>query len=127
MVKIENGTAVRTKQDSADATYAPMINKEMALIDFTKTAHEIHNLARGFYSWPTAYFMFGDKRLKVYKTEVVSGSGEPSTVIKSDGELVIACGNNTAIKLLEIQLEGSKRMETKQWLMGKKIELGTKF
>ncbi len=127
LVKIENGTAVYIKQNESEATHAPMINKEMALIDFTKNANEIHNLVRGFYSWPTAYFMFGDKRLKVYKTEIVTGSGEPSTIIKSDGELVIACGDNTAIKLLEIQLEGSKRMETKQWLMGKKIEVGTKL
>ena len=71
--------------------------------------------------------MLGDKRLKVYKTEVVKANGEPSCVIKSDGELIIACGANTAIKLIEIQLEGSKRMETKQWLMGNKIEVGTKL
>ena len=125
--KIEKGTAVYTKQNEAEATHAPMISKDMAFIDFTKTANEIHNLVRGFYSWPTAYFMFGDKRLKVYKTEVVNGKGQPSTVIKSDGELIIACGNDTAIKLLEIQLEGSKRMEAKQWLMGKKIDVGTKL
>ncbi len=125
--KIENGTAVFTKQEESEATYAPMIKKEMARIDFSKTANEIHNLVRGFYSWPTAYFMLGDKRLKVYKTEVVKGQGEPSCVIKSDGELVIACGGNTAIRLLEIQLEGSKRMDIKQWLMGKKIEVGTKL
>ena len=127
LVKIQNGTAVYTKQNEDEATHAPMISKEMALIDFTKSANEIHNLVRGFYSWPTAYFMFGDKRLKVYKTEVVKGQGQPSTIIKSDGELIVACGNNTAIKLLEIQLEGSKRMDAKQWLMGKKIEVGTKM
>lgn len=126
--KIENGTAVYTQQNESEATYAPMINKEMAQIDFSKTAQNIHNLVRGFYSWPTAYFMFGDKRLKVYKTEIAGETtAAPSTVIKSEGELVIACGNNTSIKLLEIQLEGSKRMYTKQWLMGKKIEIGTKL
>lgn len=126
--KIENGTAVYTKQEESKATYAPMIKKEMAQIDFTKTAHDIHNLVRGFYSWPTAYFMFGDKRLKVYRTEIAGETtAVPATVIKSDGELVIACGNNTSVKLMEIQLEGSKRMDIKQWLMGKKIEIGTKL
>lgn len=126
--ELENGTCVRKRQNEEEATYTPMIKKEMALIDFTKTATEVHNLVRGFYSWPTAYFMLGDKRLKVYKTEI---SGEtdlsPSTVIKSDGELVIACGNGTSVKLMDVQLEGSKRMDVKQWLMGKKIETGTKL
>ncbi|MBE6805741.1 MAG: methionyl-tRNA formyltransferase [Ruminococcaceae bacterium] len=126
--KIENGTATFTKQNENEATYAPMIKKEMAYIDFSKTASDIHNLVRGFYSWPTAYFMFGDRRLKVYKTEIGgSTNAAPATVIKSDGELVIACGDNTSVKLLDIQLEGSKRMDVKQWLMGKKIETGIKI
>ncbi len=126
LVKIENGTAVRTKQNDFDASYAPIIKKEMAQIDFNKSATEIHNLVRGFYSWPTAFFMLDGKRLKVFRTEL-SGNTEqkPSTVIKSNGELVIACGNNTSIKLLEVQIEGSKRMNATQFLQGKKIETGT--
>ena len=124
--KIENGTAVRTKQDNAAATYAPIIKKEMALIDFIKSAIDIHNLVRGFYSWPTAYFMFEGKRLKVFETELAGNTDKaPGTVIKSDTEFIIACGNFTAIKLKEIQLEGSKRMKTREWLMGKKISEGT--
>ena len=126
LIKIENGTAKRIVQDETKATYAPMIKKEMALIDFNKTATDIHNMVRGFYSWPTAYFMLGDKRLKIFKTEIFGETKEnPSTVIKSDGELIIACGNNTSIKILEVQLEGSKRMSTEQLLMGKKITVGT--
>ncbi len=126
--KIEKGMVVPIKQDNNLATYAPIIKKEMAFIDFTKPATEIHNLVRGFYSWPTAYFMLADKRLKVYKTEVaLNCDAAPSTVIKSDGELIIACGQNTSIKLLEVQLEGSKRMDVNQWLLGKKIEVGTKL
>ncbi len=126
LTKIENGTATFTKQDEREATYAPIIKKEMALIDFNKSAADIHNLVRGFYSWPTAYFMLGDKRLKVYKTDICGDTKEtPATVIKSDNELIIACGNNTSVKLLEVQLEGSKRMSAEQLLMGKKIAVGT--
>ena len=99
----------------------------MALIDFGRSAADIHNLVRGLYGWPTAYFMLDGKRVKVYKTEVLEVSGEPSTVIKSDNELIIACGNNSAVKIKELQPEGSKRMEAKQWLLGKKIVLGTKI
>ena len=125
--KLEKGGITPKKQNENDATYAPIITKEMALIDFNKSADEVHNLVRGLYGWPTAYFMLEGKRVKVYKTEVLKAEGEPSTVIKSDNELIIACGNNSAVKVKELQPEGSKRMEAKQWLLGKKIAQGTKI
>ncbi len=126
--KIENGTAVYTKQNDSEATYAPIIKKEMAKIDFNKEAREIHNAVRGFYSWPTAYFYLFGKRVKVYKTRVTDKtSASPSTVIESDKKLIIACGNNTAIELLEIQNEGSKRMPASSFLAGNKIPVGFKI
>lgn len=122
--KLAKGEITPVKQNEAEATYAPIIKKEMAQIDFNKTASEIHNLVRGLYGWPTAYFMLEGKRVKVFKTEVLTVTDKaPSTVIKSDNELVVACGDNTAIKFIELQPEGSKRMEAKQWLLGKKIEI----
>ena len=127
VAKLEKGEITPKKQNEEDATYAPIITKEMALIDFGRSAADIHNLVRGLYGWPTAYFMLDGKRVKVYKTEVLEVSGEPSTVIKSDNELIIACGNNSAVKIKELQPEGSKRMEAKQWLLGKKIATGTKI
>lgn len=125
--KLSKGEITPKKQNEEDATYAPIITKEMALIDFGRSAVDIHNLVRGLYGWPTAYFMLDGKRVKVYKTEVLEVSGEPSTIIKSDNELIIACGNNSAVKIKELQPEGSKRMEAKQWLLGKKIATGTKI
>ncbi len=123
--KIENGTAVYTKQDDNSSSYAPIIKKEMALIDFNKTANEIHNAVRGFYSWPTAYFYLNGKRIKVYKTKVLEGvSATPSSVIENDKRFIVACGENTAIELLEIQGEGSKRMTAQSFLMGNKIPVG---
>ncbi len=121
---IEKGTAVFTPQNEAEASHAPMIKKEMGEIDFTKKAQEIHNLVRGFYSWPAAYTFIGGKRLKVYKTEVVTLSGKAGTVLKSDKELIVACGEN-AVRLCDIQLEGGKRVSDTQFLLGKKIEVGT--
>lgn len=127
VAKLEKGEITPKKQKEEDATYAPIITKEMALIDFGRSAADIHNLVRGLYGWPTAYFMLDGKRVKVYKTEVLEVGGEPSTIIKSDNELIIACGNNSAVKIKELQPEGSKRMEAKQWLLGKKIATGTKI
>lgn len=67
--------------------------------------------------------MLEGKRLKIFKTEIKNGfSKDAGTVISADNELVVACRNNTAISLLEVQLEGSKRMEIKQFLSGRTIK-----
>ena len=124
LIKIENSTVKRIPQNEAEATYAPMIKKEMGEIDFTKTAQEIHNLVRGFYSWPAAYTFIGGKRIKVYKTEVVKGNAEPRTVLDNNKKLIIACGLD-AIRLLEIQAEGGKRVTDTQYLLGNRVELGS--
>ena len=124
--KINKGTATRTPQNEQQATYAPMIKKEMGKIDFNKSANEVHNLVRGFYSWPAAYTFLGEKRLKVYKTELCELSGDAGTVIKSDNALIVACKVGS-VRLIEIQLEGSKRTTDTEFLRGNKIEIGYKF
>lgn len=126
LVNIENGTAERTPQNEKEASYAPMIKKEMGELDFNKTAKEIHNLVRGFYSWPCAYTFLNGKRLKVYKTEKVNAKGEAGRVIENEKRLVIATKEG-AIRLTEVQLEGGKRVTDTQFLLGNKIELGTKL
>lgn len=126
LVKLENGTAIRIKQKEELATYAPMIKKEMGKIDFSKTAAEVHNLVRGFYSWPAAYTFLGEKRLKVYKTEVCDLSGQAGSVIENTNALVVACADKS-VRLLEIQLEGGKRTTDTEFLRGNKIDIGTKF
>lgn len=126
LISIENGTAKRTPQNEKDASYAPMIKKEMGELDFNKTAKEIHNLVRGFYSWPCAYTFLGSKRLKVYKTEKIDASGEAGRVIENEKRLVVATKEG-AIRLTEVQLEGGKRVTDTQFLLGNKIELGTKL
>lgn len=126
LFSIENGTAKRVPQKEAEASYAPMIKKEMGELDFTKTASEIHNLVRGFYSWPCAYTFLGGKRLKVYKTQKVNATGEAGTVIENEKRLVVAAKEG-AIRLSELQLEGGKRVTDTQFLLGNKIEKGTKL
>ncbi|MBQ5911049.1 MAG: methionyl-tRNA formyltransferase [Clostridia bacterium] len=122
---LEKGTIVPEKQDDSLANYAPIINKEMGFLKFDKTAEEICNLVRGFNPWPNAYFLLDGKRIKVFSAKVAGKtSSTPSTVISSDGELVIACGGGTAISLLEIQAEGSKRMSAKDYLIGHSISCG---
>ncbi len=123
--KLEKGLIIPQKQ-AGEPSYAHIIKKEMAQIDFSKTAEEVHNCVRGFYSWPCAYFFLNGKRIKVIKTLLGDTTDKKSgTVIGNNDELIIACGNNTSIRILELQPEGSKRMTAKQMLCGKPIELDT--
>lgn len=122
--KLPKGEITPVPQNNDEATYAPIIKKEMALIDFNKDAKTINNMVRGYNSWPVAYFMLEGKRLKVFSASVYGETErKPGEIIKADKEFIIACGNNTAIKLLEVQLEGSKRMSAEAMLQGKRIEV----
>ena len=123
---LEKGNITPQKQDEKNATYAPIIKKEMAKLDFKKTAADIHNAVRGYYSWPCAFFMLNGKRIKVLSAKIGDKTNKNAgTVIANGEELVIACGNNTSIRLLSVQPEGSKPMTSKQMLCGNKIPLGT--
>lgn len=116
---LEDGKITPVKQNDRLANYAPIITKEMGLIDFSKSATDIHNLVRGFYPWPSAYFFIDGKRIKILKTEIADGSNKDfGTVIDSTNDFIIACGNNTSIKLITIQPEGSKRMSASDYLKG---------
>ena len=124
---LENGNITPQKQDEEKASYAPIIKKEMALLDFeNKTAEEIHNAVRGYYSWPCAYFLLEGKRVKIIKAAAASNTdARAGTVIKSTDSLVIACKGGTAVELVTVQPEGSKPMTAKQMLCGRPIATGT--
>lgn len=123
--KLEKGEITPKKQEG-EATYAPIIKKEMALLDFKKPAKVLFNAVRGYYSWPCAYFFMDGKRMKVIKA-AVGGKTEKAagTVVGNNGVLSIACGDGFALDILVLQAEGSKVMEAKQYLCGKQIPLGT--
>lgn len=127
LADLEKGNITPIKQNEENASYAPIIKKEMAQLDFKNmTATEIHNAVRGYYSWPCAYFFLENKRVKVIKAAVADNTNAKSgTVIKSDDSLVIACKDGTAVELVTVQPEGSKPMTAKQMLCGRPIATGT--
>lgn len=125
VARIAEGNAPRTPQDDALSCYAPMLTKELAKIDFKKSAREVHNLIRGMNPWPIAHTVMDGKLLKVYRAVLASGSGVPGTVLE-DKKLVVACGEG-AVELLEIQTEGSKRMLAVDYLRGHPVARGTKL
>lgn len=115
---IESDDYVLNEQDSSLATPAPKITKEIAKIDWNKSANEIHNLIRGLSPVPGAFFEFGGKQLKVYKSEIVERNDLISFEIKqTKTELIIGCGKNS-LKILELQQEGKKRMAVEEFLRG---------
>ena len=123
---ILNGSVNPIKQNENEATYAPIIKKEMAQIDFSLSAEKIVDAIRGYNSWPCAYFTLLGKRIKVYKAESLSTSGEAGVVLDSKNRLIIGCGEGS-VSLIEVQPEGSKRMNISDMLRGRPVEVGTKI
>lgn len=115
-------------QDDAQSCYAHMLDKQMAVIDWSKSAYEIDCLIRGLNPWPIALTTLSGERLKVFAAEKAAGNGEPGTVLEADPKkgLTVACGEG-ALKLIEIQLVGGKRMKANDFLRGHAIEVGTKL
>ena len=122
---IKSGTVTRTVQDHSKATYAPMLDKTMCPIDFTKTALQIHNHVRGMNPWPVATMELQGKRFKVYETRPLEETthAQPGTVLGlSKTGLKIACGEGV-IEIRTLQAEGGKRMAAPDYFRGHPLEL----
>ena len=125
--QIANGTATRTPQNHEEATHVSMISKEFGIIDWNKSAVEIERLIRGLNPWPSAYTKLGDKTFKIWKASVIeeNSNEKPGCVSKitKDG-LEVQTGEGV-LSLLEVQLEGKKRMDAGSFLRGYQVEVGT--
>ena len=110
-------------QDPAKITFAPMLDKTMCPIDFSKTACQVHNQVRGLHPWPVATMELQGKKFKVHETRVVEGSGEPGQILGlTKTGLVIACGKG-AVEIRSLQAEGGKRMSAPDYFRGHPLEL----
>ncbi|MBU5469585.1 methionyl-tRNA formyltransferase [Falcatimonas sp. MSJ-15] len=124
---IEDGTAIYTKQDDSQMTYAKKLTKELGHIDFSMDAKQIERLIRGLNPWPSAYTSFEGKTLKIWAAKV---SDEQYDAL--DGTIVEVSKNDFTVKtaqgsliIKEVQLEGKKRMDAGSFLRGTKVETGT--
>ena len=136
---VESGKATFTPQDESKVTHCSMINKGDGLVDFSKSAKEIDCFVRGMTPWPSAYTHIGEKTLKIFDVEKVELSDLEKSNVQFEnakfGEVVLADKNHGLIvkvadgfiRLHVIQLEGSKRMDDTQFLLGRKIDVGTVF
>lgn len=120
--KLENKEITPVKQNDQESSYAPMLSKELSLIDFKESAKKVHNLIRGLSSWPCANTFYEGKRLKIYRSEIVDLSGKPGEIL-DDKRFIIACGDK-AIRAIVVQYEGSKKMSSEDFLRGKSLKKG---
>ena len=122
--ELEKGSITPTKQGESPTAYAKMLTKAMGLIDFTRSAKELDCFVRGMDPWPSAYTLLAGKTLKLWKVRAVEKSGKAGSVIDIDKEsFTIACGEG-AIEVLEVQLEGKKRMSAGDFLKGSTLNIG---
>ena len=123
---LEAGTIRPRPQDHSQATLAPILKKEDGQIDFNRTATEIYNRLRGFQPWPGAHTKFRGKNLQIWKA-IPADVSLPSAELKIQGNrLLLGCAQNTSLEVIELQLEGKKRMPAQAFLQGYRPNVGEK-
>ncbi|HYM79204.1 MAG TPA: methionyl-tRNA formyltransferase [Candidatus Dormibacteraeota bacterium] len=115
---LQSGTIHPRKQDNRDATLAPILKKEDGLVDFSRTATEICNRLRGFQPWPGAHTKFRGKNLQILNAHPTHEGVPPSELRVFGDRLLLGCGQNTSVELLELQLEGKKRSTAQSFING---------
>ena len=109
-------------QCAEDVTYAPMLDKSMCPIDWTKTAQQVHDKVRGLHPWPVATMELKGQKFKVHATRIVEGTGEPGQILGlTKTGLKIACGEG-AVEVLQLQAEGGKRMAAPDYFRGHPLD-----
>ena len=118
-------------QHDRDATFAPILKKEDGLIDWSQSAFAIERRVRGFQPWPNAYTSFNSKGLTIWDAEPVatsSANAASGEVIIAHGiELVVSCGDQTALCLLDVQPEARKRLPARDFINGMRVKVGDRF
>ena len=123
--RMSQGPVEHTPQDSTKVSYAPMLDKSMCPIDWTKTAQQVHNHVRGLHPWPVATTEIQGNRFKIHATAIVEGKENvaPGTILGlTKTGLQIACGEG-AVEIRVLQAEGGKRMAAPDYFRGHPLEL----
>ena len=123
--RLHDGTAVRTPQDHSAYTYAPMLDRSLSPLDFSKSARQLHDQVRGLIPWPCASMTLDGKNVKVYRSAVGGETALAAGKIAEAGKqgLAIACGDGRLLCILELQAEGGKRMAAADYLRGHPVQV----
>jgi methionyl-tRNA formyltransferase len=124
---LRSGAIQARPQDDAAASLAPILKREDGLIDFRRSAVEICNRLRGFQPWPGAYTRLRGKGLQVWSAQS-SARSAPLAAMNLEGDRLFAgCGDETSLELIEVQLEGKKRMAARDFIHGYRIRTGERL
>lgn len=124
---LEKGELIPEKQGESPTDYARMLTKSMGIIDFNNTAAKLDCFIRGMNPWPSAYTVLNGKTLKIWAAKPIEMKGEAGMVLEvRKDSFVVACGEG-ALEILEVQLEGKKRMSAGEFLKGTKLAAGQRF
>jgi methionyl-tRNA formyltransferase len=124
---LQAGVIVPRKQDDSQATLAPILKKEDGMIDFSRSASQTINRLRGFQPWPGAYTKFRGKNLQVWQATALERVAAPAELLVAGNRLLVGCGANSALELLELQLEGKKRTSAADFVRGYRIMAGERL
>jgi methionyl-tRNA formyltransferase len=117
-------------QHDRDATFAPILDKDDGILHWDQNAFVLERYVRGLQPWPNAFTDFRSRRLIVWSAEpaTLDNDSAPGTIVSARGdELVVMCGEQTALKLIEVQPEGTRRMAVRDFLNGAQLQAGEKF
>jgi methionyl-tRNA formyltransferase len=130
---LENGQVQATPQNDSQATLAPILQKEDGRMDFARTADDLFNRLRGFQPWPGAFTLFKNKTLQIHRAQPAHEVNVPPGQIAVEGALFfVGCGKGenedgdtaTALELIEVQLEGKRRMNAGEFINGYRPKSG---
>jgi len=126
LARLQSGTLCPEPQDDTQATFAPRIKKEMAQIDWSKSAREIHNLIRAFNPWPLAFSDFNNQRVQILGSQPepgATGRSAPGTFlgVTKDG-LRVQCGNGTTLELLQLQPASKRAVSGREFAIGARLK-----
>jgi methionyl-tRNA formyltransferase len=129
---LDSGQVRPTPQDHSQTTLAPILKKEDGRMDFARSAKDLFNRLRGFQPWPGAFTIFKGKTLQVHGAQPVQRAGAltPGELAVQGTRLFVGCGKNkgkdadSALELIEIQLEGKRRMTAQEFINGYRPKSG---
>ena len=130
---LARNNAVEWPQNDAEATYAHRLTKEDGVIDWSWPAARVHNLIRGLHPWPHAFSFLHGKRFILRRSAIETPGPEepasypPGTIVEAEGDRLIVATGDGRLRLVEIQAEGKRPMNARDFLAGHRLTAGDRF